>query len=222
MRTRLALFSLLLVACGTESKDDAKGQVDESEPPAVPTSLGKSDDAAKTVAVNVQSAHPYTNNLAQDYSVPLNLPSCAKTARVHFKVLRTEPNYDFVSIGNEEFTGTRDDVWSAWFTKSSNAVTVRLETDSSVTRHGFEIDKVEWAGSPDNCPAVTTCAAGTVNLAKRPGTCECAPQPVCAPIANMVVAHQMWLGFNNTTKKTTGATATFTHPGPADGPMTET
>jgi hypothetical protein len=221
-KPRLVLFTCLLVACGSESKDDAKGQVDESEPPAIPTSLGKADDAAKTVAVNVQSAHPYTNNLDRTFAVPLNLPVCAKTARVHFKVLRTEDNYDFVSIGNQEFSGTRDDTWSAWFTKSSTSVNVRLETDASITRHGFEIDKVEWDGQPESCTAYPACPAGSVNLAKRPATCECAAQPVCAPIANVIVSHQLWLGFNNTTKKATGAVATFAHPGPADGQVIDT
>src|SRR5688572_33505689 len=101
----LLLFTFITACSGSESKQDDKGQVDDSEPPAIPTALGKSDDAAKTVAVNVQSPHPYTNNSNRVFTVPLNLPACAKTARLHFKVLRTEANYDFVSVGNEDFTG---------------------------------------------------------------------------------------------------------------------
>src|SRR5687767_58205 len=101
MQTRLASFTffLAIAACsGSESKQDAKGQVDDSEPPAIPTELGKSDHAAKTVNVNVQSPHPYTNSLNKTFSVPLALPACAKTARLHFKVLRTEESYDFVTV----------------------------------------------------------------------------------------------------------------------------
>ncbi|MBA3502939.1 MAG: Kazal-type serine protease inhibitor family protein [Myxococcota bacterium] len=211
------------MACGSESKQDAKGQVDESEPPSVPTAHGKSDDAAKTVNVNVQSPHPYTNNLDKSFAVPLNLPFCAKTARLHFKVLRTEANYDFVTVGNEEFSGDRDNTWTEWFTKTGNTVNVRLETDGSISRHGFEIDKVEWDGLPDSCAHVSfpPCAAGTVDLAKRPGTCECPVQPICQPIASVVVSHHMYLGFDNTTKRVTGGNATFTHPGPVEQPITE-
>jgi hypothetical protein len=214
----------LLVACGSGSKEDGKGQVDESEPPAIPTNLGKSDDAAKTVDVDVQSTHPYANNLDRTYAVPLDLPSCAQDVRLHFKVLRTEANYDFVSVAGEEFTGTHDNTWTQWFSKTSNTVNVRLETDGSITRHGFEIDKVEWDGLPANCPQgrFPPCAAGMVDLAKRPGTCECPVQPVCVPVADVVVSHQMWLAFNNTTKRATGATATFTHPGLYDQPVTDT
>jgi hypothetical protein len=215
---------ILVSACSSESKNDAKGQVDESEPPSIPTELGKSDDASKTVAVNVQSPHPYANNASQSFTVPLNLPSCAKQARVHFKVLRLEDNYDFVSIGADEFTGNRDNTWSNWFDKNGTSVAVKLESDSSITRHGFEIDKVEWQGQPDNCPThqFPACSSGNVNLAKRPGVCQCPVAPVCEPIANIVVSHQLALGFNNTTKRASGGTATYTHPGTFDQPVTDT
>ncbi|MBA3397948.1 MAG: hypothetical protein H0T89_35315 [Deltaproteobacteria bacterium] len=222
-----------LAACDGVAKEDAKGQVDESQPPAIPTELGKADDASKTIATNVQSPHPYANGVNKVFPVSLAaLPSCAKTARLHFKVLRTERDYDFVTVEPvnapvnepfEDFTGDRDDTWSGWFGIHAPSVNVRLESDSSITRHGFEIDKIEWAGTPANCPAVaTTCAAGRVNLAKRPGTCECPAAAICEPIANLEVWHQLARGFNNTTKRANGPVATFTHPGPADGPETDT
>ena len=232
MQTRLASFTFVfaIAACsGSESKQDAKGQVDDSEPPAIPAELGKGDHAAKTINVNVQSPHPYANNSNRTFAVPLALPACAKTARLHFKVLRTEANYDFVTVEPaggpfEDFTGNRDDVWTGWFgVAGASSVTVRLESDSSITRHGFEIDKIEWNGQPDACPAVaTTCGAGQVNLAKHAGTCECAPAAICVPVNNVVVSHQLARGFDNTTKRATGPTATFTHPGPADEPVTDT
>ena len=217
---------MFIAACsGSESKQDAKGQVDDSEPPAIPTELGKSDHSAKLVDVDVQSAHPYTNNLDRSYTVPLNLPACAKTARLHFQVLRTEAGYDYVTVvpTGEDFTGNHDDTWTEWFAVTGSSVAVRLDTDGSIVRHGFEIDKVEWDGGPDACPAVvTTCDPGFVNLAKPNGVCDCPPIPVCAPIANVVVSRHLARGFDNTVKRATGEVATFTHPGPADEPVTDT
>jgi hypothetical protein len=231
-KTGLVSFTFVMVAAcgGSESKQDAKGEVDDSEPPAIPTELdGKGDHAAKIVGVDVQSAHPYTNHLDRVYSVPLNLPACAKTARLHFKVLRTEAGYDYVTVEPaggpfEDFTGNRDNTWTGWFSVAgASSVNVRLDSDGSIVRHGFEIDKVEWDGAPDACPAVvSTCDAGFVNLAKHAAVCECPAVPVCEPVANVIVSRQLARGFDNTTKKAHGATATFTHPGPADGPVTDT
>ncbi|HEY5945192.1 MAG TPA: hypothetical protein VIV40_06865, partial [Kofleriaceae bacterium] len=82
---------ITLAACAGPTKEDAKGQVDESSPPSIPSEAAKADGTAKLVAVNVQSPHPYANNVNRVYAVPLSaLPSCAKTARIHFRVLRTE------------------------------------------------------------------------------------------------------------------------------------
>ena len=98
-------------------------------------------------------------------------------------MLRTEANYDFVTVEPtgapvQEFDGNRDDTWTAWFPINANNVKVRLETDSSITRHGFAIDQVEWNGSPI-CPAIdypaVRCrpgrrrpAAGRVRVPRRP------------------------------------------------------
>lgn len=223
MKTRFVLLSLILGACSADAvKEDGKGQVDDSEPPSIPAAHGKADDAAKLVAVDIHSPHPYANDVDKAFAVPLQLPACAKTARLHFKVLRTEKDYDFVSVAGETFTGDRDNTWTAWFTKSGASVDVRLDTDGSITRHGFEIDKIEWDGQPTGCAPVASCGAGTVNLAKRAGVCECPAPSVCAPIANIVVSHQLWRGYNNTTKTAQGGTALFTHPGTFDQPVTET
>src|SRR6185503_11318029 len=46
--------------------------------------------------------------------------------------------------------------------------------------------------------------------------------PMCEPIANIEVAHRLSRGFNNTVKTAHGAIAQYTHPGPADGPETDT
>src|SRR6187399_1192715 len=119
LKNCLAVFSIL-AACAP-SKDDGKGIVDDSPPPAVPTASGKADGASNQVPVSVQSAHPYANNLDKLFSVPLTaLPSCATDARVHFRLLRTEASYDFVVVEptgapSQSFDGTHDDSWTASF-----------------------------------------------------------------------------------------------------------
>ena len=228
MKTRFVIATMFAAAaCTAPAKEDAKGQVDESAPPSSPLQLGKSDGSQKTVTVDVQSAHPYTNNLSRTYNVPLtNLPSCATDARLHFKVLRTEADYDDVRVAatGEEFDGIADDTWTEWFAISGASTSVKLTSDGSITRHGFEIDAIEWDGQPAGCPQVRfpPCGAGTVDLARVPGTCECPVVPLCENIGDVTVAHHVWRGFNNNTKRATGAVATFTHPGPADGPETDT
>jgi Kazal-type serine protease inhibitor domain len=226
MMKRSLLIVSLAAACASPAKEDAKGQVDESGPPSTPTQIGKGDASQKLVAVDVQSAHPYTNNLTKTFTVPFsNLPSCAQNARLHFKVLRTEANYDFVEIPTtgESFDGIADDTWTEWFSlTATNAGKVKLSTDGSITRHGFEIDAVEWDGLPANCPLVRfpPCGTGTVDLAEVPGTCECPVAPQCEDIANVEVSHHLYRGFNNTTKTIAGDKAFYTRPGPADAPET--
>ena len=229
MQNRLVLFTLAgaLGAACTPAKEDAKGEVDSTEPPAIPTELGKADGADHQVPVNVESAHPYTNNLNKTYAVPLTgLPSCASEARLHFSVLRTEANYDFVTVEptgapTQEFDGNLDDTWTQWFPINGTSVRVRLESDASVTRHGFVVDKVEWQGSPI-CPAVywEPCGAGTVDVAPQPGTCDCPQQPQCVPLADVEISRGLAMRFNRTSHNVVGNVASETRPGPADGPET--
>jgi hypothetical protein len=225
LKNCLVLFAALTAACAP-AKDDAKGVVDESSPPDVPTEIGKADDSARTVAVNVQSAHPYTNNLNKLYTVPLSgLPSCATEARLHFSVLRTEANYDFVTVEptgapSQEFDGNRDNTWTTWFPVAT-PLKVRLESDASVTLHGFTADKLEWKGQPASCPAVgPACGAGTVDVSPTPGTCQCPVAPQCVSVTQVEIKHSTQRGFNFRSHNVAGATASETHPGPADGPET--
>lgn len=228
---KLGLVGLVMVvACAEPPKDDAKGQVDESAPPSIPLAQGKADASSNVIAVNVQSPHPYANNVNKLFAIPTTgLPSCAKGARVHFKVLRTEDYYDHVSVEAlpavpQSYDGTHDQTWTEWFdVNSTTKINVRLQTDSSITRHGFEVDALEWRGAPI-CPAIAwpACDATTVNIQKTPGTCECPQIPVCAPLASIEVSHFTARGFNRTTKAVHGTTATYTHPGPTDGPVTDT
>jgi hypothetical protein len=224
---RLAYLLLIAAACGP-AKDDAKGVVDTSTPPDHPLEAGKADDSQQLVAANVQSAHPYTNNLDTVASVSLaNLPSCATEARLHFRVLRTEPGFDFVTVEPvgapvQSFDGTHDDTWTDFFPINAASVKVRLDTDGSITRHGFEIDQIEWAGTPEGCPLVRfpPCGNDSVDLAKRPGTCECPAVPLCVALDEVEVRFHTAHGFNVRLKQAIGARAIEGHPGPADGMVT--
>jgi Kazal-type serine protease inhibitor domain len=227
MRT-FAYLLILAGACG-ESKPDAKGVVDESQPPGIPLdrSGGKADGGAQVVAIDVQSAHPYTNNLDTRTAISLaELPACAKDLRLHFRVLRTEAGYDTVSVEPagqpaQTFDGSHDDTWTEWFRKAE--VQVRLDTDGSITRHGFEIDQLEWAGMPDGCAAVRfpPCTADTVDLATRPGTCECPVAPICAPLATVEVRLRTSRRMNVIEHRIhDGGIATESHPGPTDALVT--
>lgn len=223
----LVLFTVLGAACATD-KEDAKGVVDDSQPPGIPTEIGKADASSKEIAVNVQSAHPYTKNMNKVFAVPYtNLPSCANQVRVHFKVLRTEAGYDFVTLepgGNaapQSFDGTKDNTWTAWFPKTGSGANVRLQTDDTINYHGFEVDKYEWAGSAV-CPAIAypPCAAGTVDVTPPVPACGCPTAKVCAAQTTVEIDHRLARGFNRTAHTVNGNVASETHPGPADGPMT--
>ncbi len=222
----LVVFTVLGAACATD-KEDAKGVVDESSPPSVPSEIGKADASSKEIAVNVQSAHPYTNNLNKVFSVPYtNLPSCASQVRVHFKVLRTEATYDFLTVeptgaAAQSFDGDKDNTWTAWFPKSGTGVNVRLDTDASVTRHGFEVDKYEWSGSP-LCPTIAypACGAGTVDVTPPTAVCGCPVARVCAANTTVQIDHRRAQGHNRTAHTVTGNVASETHPGPTDAPVT--
>lgn len=227
LKNCLVLFTVLGASACAMDKEDAKGVVDESAPPAVPTELGKADASSKEIAVNVQSAHPYTNNLDKLFTVPYtNLPSCANQVRVHFKVLRTEAAYDFVTVEPtgapvQSFDGDKDDTWTAWFGKSGTSVKVRLDSDGSVTRHGFEIDKLEWNGAPV-CPAIAypACGAGKVDVTPAPAVCGCPTARVCAAESTIEITHARAQGRNRTNHAVSGNVASETHPGPSDAPQT--
>lgn len=226
LKNCVVMVMVLGAACATD-KEEAKGVVDESQPPSIPTEAGKADASAKEIAVNVQSAHPYANNLNKVFQVPFtNLPACANEIRVHFKVLRTEASYDAVSVlpvgaAPQSFDGDRDDTWTSWFPKSGSGVSVRLESDGTVTRHGFEIDKYEWSGSAV-CPAIAypPCAAGLVDVTPPVAVCGCPTAKVCAASATVKIDHRREQGHNRTAHTVTGTVASETHPGPTDAAMT--
>ncbi len=219
-----------MAACAGGDKNEGKGIVDDSAPPSIPTEAGKADGAAtKVVAISVASAHPYTNNLDKVFPVALSvLPSCAHRARLHFKVLRTEASYDFVTVeptggATQSFDGTKDNTWTAWFDIAGPAahVNVRLATDASVTRQGFEIDAVEWDGGAI-CTTIAwpACGAGTVDVNPPPAVCGCPSQPKCDAIGDIAIRHELANGRNRTANSTAGDVLSETHPGPTDAAQT--
>jgi len=224
LRASLALL-LLLPACLAE-KDDTKGVVDDSAPPSLPTEAGKSDNPAHEVALRVESPHPYANNFNRKYHLDLPgvLPTCADRARVHFSILRTEASYDYVDleVGGavvESFDGTHDDTWSSWLELHPEGMEVRLTTDGSVTRHGFVVDKVEWARDADSCPIypLQPCPEGSFHVSAPVDECTCPPPPSCVGAGGITIDHVTARGFMHVGKRTVGFEASTLGTGPADG-----
>jgi hypothetical protein len=204
----LFLAGVALAGCVADKAAPDKGVVDESLPPGTPIGgpgAGKADGAERVVATDVQSPHPYVNNMYETYRVDLNaLPHCAYRARLHFAALRTEAGYDYLHLESsydgrfQSFDGNHDGVWSEWtyLVDEDKAIDVVLETDYSITRHGFEIDAVEFEGAPI-CPAVVwpPCPAGQIDINPPPGVCECYQAPTCVPVAEVEIFHAVGGGF---------------------------
>ena len=223
-------FTTISTGCMAD-KDEIKGVVDDSPPPAGNPNAagpGKADESGRTIAIDLQSPHPYANDMNETYRVPLAgvLPSCANRVRVHFSVLRTEANYDFLHVEGalggaiQRYDGDNDDTWSQWIMvdPADPDVAVHLDTDYSITRHGFEIDAFEWDGGVI-CPAVgyLPCAAGSVDINSPHGVCECPEEPTCVAIADLEFRYNLFRGFDNSGVKLSGTNAYTTKPGPADG-----
>lgn len=211
--------------CVDGKEDLAKGVVDESTPPGTPTPLldGKADGAGRTFAVALESAHPYANDLDRTYVADLDaiVPSCASRVRAHFAALRTERDYDFVHVLApdgavvESLTGQRDGAWSAWVDvdPADKKLTLRLETDYSITDHGFVVDAVEIE-TAIACPAVVypECSPGYFDITPTAGVCECPRPTECAEDAWVEIEHAIGGGFAGEIqgRRLTGTTAQST------------
>jgi hypothetical protein len=177
------------------------------------------------VSVNVQSLHPYTNNYNDTKKVPMGgVPSCASTARLHFSKLRTEAGYDYVGVevpgtSTQWFDGSHDDTWSKWFNipTNRNNVKVRLDTDSSVTKYGFVVDKVEWQGA-SACPQYKiACDGGIVVREPAPSACACMGAPECLDPTTIEIRHSTVNRFLVNGHALSGTVASTLRTGPADG-----
>ncbi len=224
--TATTLASLALAGCALDKPDDAKGVVDDSLPPSRPDAEGgKADAASKIVPISVESPHPYANNLDRVWRVDLSsLPSCTSRVRLHFAVLRTEARYDFVTVeptsgAIQSFDGTHDNTWTEWMDVRERFVNVRLDTDGSITRHGFAIDRVEWDGVADRCPLypIQPCPEGSISLRAPVGACQCPPPPTCAGLGSVEIRHTTSRGRMFGGKLAIGIDAFTLGLGPADG-----
>lgn len=223
--TSVALAASVVGCVDEEKIEPAKGEVDEEAPPSDPTSLqgpGKSDTSTNVVAFVKESAHPYPNNANLTYALSFAtvLPSCATQVRLHFSMLRTEAGYDYVHVRDgagatvERFDGSRDNTWSQWVRLSSTkSMSVKLTSDSSITRDGFRIDQVEWQGSV-TCPAPPDllCGADSIDLRRPAPACGCREISHCTPLTTVKVSHTTGGGFTGqvTGKKLIGTTMNTT------------
>lgn len=114
---------------------------DGSTPPPPPPA----SEWTRTPVV-VESEHPYANNIQRSFSV--EAPAGATRFRVHFDKIDTEARYDFVEVYDAagtrvaRFDGMRTDVTTPDI--SGRTATIKLVTDTSVTRWGFHVDAVQW------------------------------------------------------------------------------
>lgn len=97
------------------------------------------------VSYSVSSPHNYTNNYEHTWTIT---HSGATKMKVYFSSFNTETNYDFVYIydgSNNQiarYDGNKGAFWSAEV--PGDVVKVKLVTDYSVTRYGFDISKYSW------------------------------------------------------------------------------
>lgn len=116
-----------------------------------------------TLTPSVESPHPYPNNLQPPGSGvwTINGPANATKMRVHFTRIQTERNYDYLwvtdSNGNHvtlpgwESNERPNEIdtnfnilnyWSEW--GNGSTIRINLETDNSVRRYGFMVDRYEY------------------------------------------------------------------------------
>ena len=91
-------------------------------------------------AYNLQSAHPYRNFYSNTWKITQN---GATKIRVHFANISTETDYDYVKLSNaQQYSGDYVDVWSNWV--NADSISITLETDISIVKNGFVVDKIEY------------------------------------------------------------------------------
>jgi len=94
----------------------------------------------------IESAHPYKDNAKQEWTI--EGPANAKYIRVHFAKAELESNYDFVRLfdskGVEVDAITGEGISaSASYYGEGNMLKIVFTSDSSETRWGFMIDKIQ-------------------------------------------------------------------------------
>jgi len=98
-----------------------------------------------TKVVNIESPHPYSDDYDNTW---IETQSGAAAMRVHFTYVRTERNYDYVYVKEDnenivdDYSGSYTDEWSDWVL--GDTIKIQLVSDYSVVDDGFVIDKLEW------------------------------------------------------------------------------
>lgn len=201
----IVFLGVAALAAGCLDKTDPdKGELESELPPGSPLAgpaEGKADGENLRFTIASESAHPYANNLDKTFTIALAsvVPSCSTSARVHFASVRTEAGYDYVHVEGpggrvQSFDGDHSNVWSEWVPlDAARSLTIRLETDYSVTRDGFRIDAVEIAPTVV-CPriAIRTCSDAQLDTNRSRGTCECQGDMTC--VANDAVGFEHVIG----------------------------
>lgn len=111
--------------------------------PALPAADGDPYGEVLVRQVRFYSPHPY----ADDSSIEriYQIPGAARV-RAHFTRIDTEPDYDVVVVGNDDFTvaysGNLGEVTTDWY--DGEQLFVRFESDDSVTGWGFSLSRIEY------------------------------------------------------------------------------
>lgn len=133
---------------------------------------------------------PYENNLDLAWTIPG--PACATSMRIVFGSINIEPDarqrYDWVQLAGangvrlQRIAGVYSSLTSV--AVPGNAIKLSFHSDSSVTRAGYNIARVEVQGcSPCD---LATCAAGETCVEQQVVcvTTPCNPVAVCEPATN--------------------------------------
>ncbi|MCK4523385.1 hypothetical protein KAU15_00535, partial [candidate division WOR-3 bacterium] len=106
---------------------------------------------SKGIVVNsyISSPHPYFNSMNNYYYIygpPENNRMC-----VHFDTLNIESGYDTIYVYDNNgilintYSGVYGPTWSSW--GDGPTFTIKIKTDVSVTRYGFDVDYIQVGGS---------------------------------------------------------------------------
>ena len=195
------------LGCASDKAFD-KGDIDTSSPPETPRngpSLGKADSGDQIVDLDASSEHPYGNHVQTAHRINLaeSVPFCAVQARLHFAALRTESRYDYVIVIDSRrrvvnvYTGNHDNTWTDWIDiQADKNVHVVLDTDGSITSHGFDIDAVEYR-TESACPPIAPCPNHQIDAGGlEVNECGCGGPRECVALEDIEIEHIVAGGFS--------------------------
>lgn len=146
----------LIAACQSAGDENVVAEAFDDEATVQETESELSADWVDQ-QLDVQSEHPYTNNLQQAFDAFDGGVAGVRQFKVHFKKLDTESGYDFVEIYDHNYkriarySGKSSGFWTK--TLTARSISFKLVTDKSKTRWGFQVDKVQVTG----CTTKSSC-----------------------------------------------------------------